>query len=158
MKQGCIDVGMIIELIVLFLFKIGDVQVLVDMCIVEGMVKVFGGLYLVFSVYVQCSWFNSYKEEVQKLVCVFVKMFKFINMYIVEQIVEKMFKDYYGSNKVLYIQVLNNLLFMYFLDGKMFKGGLEIVLVVLFGFNFNVKGKYVDLFKIYIDEFVNVVK
>ncbi len=158
MKQGRIDAGMTTEPTASLLLKTGDAQVLVDMRTVEGTVKALGGLYPASSVYVQRSWLNSHKEEAQKLARAFVRTLRFINTHSAEQIAEKMPKDYYGSNKALYIQALNNSLPMYSQDGKMPKGGPETVLSVLSGFNPNVKGKHVDLSKTYTDEFVNAVK
>ncbi|WP_432239485.1 ABC transporter substrate-binding protein [Herbaspirillum robiniae] len=158
MKQGRIDAGMTTEPTASQMLKTGDAQVLVDMRTVEGTVKALGGLYPASSLYVQRSWLNGHKEDAQKLARAFVKTLKFINTHTAEQIADKMPKDYYGNNKALYVQALNNSLPMYSPDGKMPKGGPETVLSVLAGFNPNVKGKHVDLSKTYTDEFVNQVK
>ncbi|WDZ94954.1 ABC transporter substrate-binding protein [Herbaspirillum sp. WKF16] len=158
MKQGRIDAGMTTEPTASQLLKTGDAQVLIDMRTVEGTVKALGGLYPASSVYVQRSWLNGHKDDAQKLARAFVKTLKFINTHSAEQIADKMPKDYYGNNKPLYVQALNNSLPMYSPDGKMPKGGPETVLAVLSGFNPNVKGKHVDLSKTYTDEFVNQVK
>jgi NitT/TauT family transport system substrate-binding protein len=157
-KQGRIDAGMTTEPTASQLLKTGDAQVLVDMRTVEGTVKALGGLYPASSLYVQRSWLNGHKDDAQKLARAFVKTLKFINTHSAEQIADKMPKDYYGNNKALYVQALNNSLPMYSPDGKMPKGGPETVLAVLSGFNPNVKGKHVDLSKTYTDEFVNQVK
>ncbi|MBP0597803.1 ABC transporter substrate-binding protein [Herbaspirillum sp. LeCh32-8] len=158
MKQGRIDAGMTTEPTASQLLKTGDAQVLIDMRTVEGTVKALGGLYPASSVYVQRSWLNGHKDDAQKLARAFVKTLKFIHTHSAEQIADKMPKDYYGNNKPLYVQALNNSLPMYSPDGKMPKGGPETVLSVLAGFNPNVKGKHVDLSKTYTDEFVNQVK
>lgn len=154
-KQGCIDVGMMIELMVFVFEKMGDVKVLVDLCMLDGMCVVFGGIYLVVSLYVQLVWVDVYKVEVIKFVYVFVKMMQFIYMYSVEEIVVKMLVDY-QKDKVLYVVVLKVLLLMYMVDGKMLVDGLVIVLKVLLVFNLLVKGKYIDLVCIYMNDFVNV--
>ncbi|WP_343585309.1 ABC transporter substrate-binding protein [Herbaspirillum sp.] len=158
MKQGRIDAGMTTEPTASLMLKTGDAQVLVDMRTVEGTVKALGGLYPASSLYVQRSWLNSHKDEAQKLARAFVKTLRFIHTHTAEQIADKMPKDYYGNNRALYVQALNNSLPMYSVDGKMPKGGPETVLSVLSGFNPNVKGKHVDLSKTYTDEFVNQVK
>ncbi|MBB5391158.1 MULTISPECIES: ABC transporter substrate-binding protein [unclassified Herbaspirillum] len=158
MKQGRIDAGMTTEPTASLMLKTGDAQVLVDMRTVEGTVKALGGLYPASSLYVQRSWLNGHKDEAQKLARAFVKTLRFIHTHSAEQIADKMPKDYYGNNKALYVQALNNSLPMYSPDGRMPKGGPETVLAVLAGFNPNVKGKHVDLSRTYTDEFVSQVK
>ena len=66
--------------------------------------------------------------------------------------------DYYGGNKVLYVQALKASLPMYSSDGKMPEGGPETVLKVLSDFNPNIKGKHIDLSRAYTNDFVNQVK
>lgn len=49
--SGCIDVGMIIDLMVLCFVYSGEVCVLFDLCMLENMCVVLGGLYLVVCLY-----------------------------------------------------------------------------------------------------------
>lgn len=158
MKQGRIDAGMTTEPTVSQMLKTGEAQILVDMRSVEGTVKALGGMYPASSLYVQRNWLNSHKDDAAKLARAFVKTMKFIKTHSAAEIAEKMPKDYYGNNKALYIQALENSLPMYTADGKMPPGGPETVLSVLSGFNPNVKGKHIDLSKTYTNEFVNQVK
>ncbi|MFC5474074.1 ABC transporter substrate-binding protein [Paraherbaspirillum soli] len=158
MKQGRIDAGMTTEPTASQLLKTGEASVLVDMRTVEGTVKALGGLYPASSLYVQRPWLNSHKVEATKLARAFAKTLKFINTHSAAEIADKMPKDYYGNNKAMYVQALQNSLPMFSATGKMPVGGPETVLQVLSGFNPNVKGKHIDLSKTYTDEFVNQVK
>ncbi|MFL9923282.1 ABC transporter substrate-binding protein [Herbaspirillum lusitanum] len=158
MKQGRIDAGMTTEPTASQLLKTGDAQVLVDMRTVEGTVKALGGLYPASSLYVQRSWLNKNKDDAAKLARAFVKTLKFIKTHSAEEIAAKMPKDYYGKNKELYVQALQNSLPMFTADGKMPPGGPETVLSVLSGFNPNVKGKHIDLSKTFTNEFVDQIK
>lgn len=157
-KQGRIDAGMTTEPTVSQLLKTGEASVLVDMRTVEGTVKALGGLYPASSLYVQGPWLKSHKAEAGKLARAFVKTLKFINTHSAEEIADKMPKDYYGNNKPMYVQALQNSLPMFAADGKMPVGGPETVLSVLSGFNPNVKGKHIDLAKTYTNEFVSLAK
>ena len=158
MKQGRIDAGMTTEPTVSQMLKTGEAKVLVDMRSVDGTVKALGGLYPASSLYVQRNWLNGHKDDAAKLARAFVKTLKFIKTHSATEIADKMPKDYYGNNKALYVQALENSLPMYSADGKMPVGGPETVLSVLAGFNPNVKGKHIDLSKTYTNEFVNLVK
>ncbi|AMO99791.1 NMT1-like family protein [Collimonas arenae] len=157
-KQGRIDAGMTTEPTVSQLLKSGDASVLVDMRTVEGTVKALGGLYPASSLYVQRPWLNTHKTEAAKLARAFVKTLKFINTHSAAEIADKMPKDYYGNNKPMYVQALQNSLPMFSPDGRMPAGGPETVLQVLSGFNPNVKGKHIDLSKTYTNEFVSPTK
>lgn len=158
MKQGRIDAGMTTEPTVSQMLKTGEAQVLVDMRTVDGTVKALGGLYPASSLYVQRNWLNAHKDDAAKLARAFVKTLKFIKTHSAAEIADKMPKDYYGNNKALYVQALENSLPMYSADGKMPAGGPETVLAVLAGFNPNVKGKHVDLSRTFTNEFVSQLK
>ncbi len=158
MKQGRIDAGMTTKPTVSQMLKTGEAVVLVDMRSVEGTMKALGGLYPASSLYVQRNWLNTHKDDAAKLARAFVKTMRYIKTHSAAEIADKMPKDYYGNNKALYVQALQNSLPMYSPDGKMPVGGPETVLSVLAGFNPNVKGKHIDLSKTYTNEFVNQVK
>ena len=158
MKQGRIDAGMTTEPTVSQMLKTGEASVLVDMRTVEGTVKALGGLYPASSLYVQRKWLDGHKDEAAKLARAFVKTLRFIKTHSAAEIADKMPKDYYGNNKPLYVQALQNSLPMYSVDGRMPVGGPETVLAVLSGFNPNVKGKKIDLSRTFTNEFVSQVK
>src|SRR5450830_1155265 len=128
MKQGRIDAGMTTEPTVSQMLKTGEAKVLVDMRSVDGTVKALGGLYPASSLYVQRNWLNGHKDDAAKLARAFVKTLKFIKTHSATEIADKMPKDYYGNNKALYVQALENSLPMYSADGKMPVGGPETVL------------------------------
>src|SRR5450830_1444228 len=123
MKQGRIDAGMTTEPTVSQMLKTGEAKVLVDMRSVDGTVKALGGLYPASSLYVQRNWLNGHKDDAAKLARAFVKTLKFIKTHSATEIADKMPKDYYGNNKALYVQALENSLPMYSADGKMPVGG-----------------------------------
>lgn len=154
MQQSRIDAGMTTEPTVSRLLKTGEASILVDMRSVEGTRKALGGLYPASSLYVQRSWLNAHKPEAVKLARAFTKTLRFINTHSAAEIAEKMPKDYYGSDKDLYVKALQGSLPMYSVDGKMPAGGAETVLKVLSEFSPNVKGKHIDLSKTYTNEFV----
>lgn len=158
MKQNRIDAGMTTEPTASQLIKTGDAVVLVDMRTMEGTVAALGGAYPASSLYVQRAWLDKHKPEAAKLARAFVKTLKYINTHSATEIADKMPKDYYGKNRDLYVQALQNSLPMYSPDGRMPKGGPETVLKVLSAFNPNVKGKHIDLSKTYTNEFVDQVK
>ncbi|WP_418303976.1 ABC transporter substrate-binding protein [Pandoraea faecigallinarum] len=157
-KQNRIDAGMTTEPTASQLIKTGDAAVLVDMRTMEGTVAALGGAYPASSLYVQRAWLDKHKPEAAKLARAFVKTLKYINTHSAAEITEKMPKDYYGSNKALYVQALHNSLPMYSPDGRMPKDGPDTVLKVLAAFNPNVKGKHIDLSKTYTNEFVDQAK
>ncbi|MEO7030733.1 MAG: ABC transporter substrate-binding protein [Herbaspirillum sp.] len=154
MQQSRIDAGMTTEPTVSRLLQTGEASVLVDMRSIEGTRKALGGLYPASSLYVQRSWLNAHKPEAVKLARAFTKTLTFIHTHTAAEIAEKMPKDYYGSDKALYVKALQGSLPMYSVDGKMPVGGPETVLKVLSEFSPNVKGKHIDLSKTYTNEFV----
>jgi len=156
MKQGRIEAGMTTEPTVSQMLKSGDASILVDMRTVDGTVRALGGLYPAASLYVQSNWLHTHKDEAARLARAFVKTLTFIKTHSAAEIAEKMPKEYYGNNKALYVQALQNSLAMYSPGGRMPAGGPETVLAVLAGFNPNVMGKHIDLSKTYTDEFVNL--
>ena len=158
MKQNRIDAGMTTEPTASQLIKTGDASVLVDMRTMEGTVAALGGAYPASSLYVQRAWADTHKAEAARRARAGVKTLEVIETRSAAEITEKMPKDYYGKNKDLYLQALQNSLPMYSPDGRMPKGGPETVLKVLSAFNPNVKGKHIDLSKTYTNAFVDQAK
>jgi NitT/TauT family transport system substrate-binding protein len=153
-KQNRIDAGMTTEPTVSQLLKTGDAKVLIDMRTLEGTRAALGGTYPASSFYVQRAWAESHKSDAAKLSHAFAKTLNFIATHSAEDIAAKMPKDYYGSNKDLYIGALKASLPMFTKDGKMPADGPETVLRVLSAFNPSVKGKHIDLAKTYTNDFV----
>jgi len=158
MKQGRIDAGMTTEPTVSRLLKTGEAKVLVDMRTPEDTRKVLGGLYPASCLYMQTSWVNAHKPEVQKLANALVKTLKYIQSHSAEEIASKMPADYYAGDKVLYVQALADGKAMFTADGRMPESGPPTVLKILSAFDKNIHGKNVDLSKTYTTEFVFAAK
>jgi NitT/TauT family transport system substrate-binding protein len=156
-KQGRIDAGMTTEPTVSQLLKTGDAKVLIDMRTIEGTKAALGGTYPASSFYVQRAWAQSHKDDAQKLARAFVRTLQFISTHSAAEIADKMPKDYYGTNKDLYVNALKVTTPMFTKDGKMPADGPDTVLKVLSAFNPSVKGKHIDLAKTYTNEFVSAV-
>ncbi|MBN3745116.1 ABC transporter substrate-binding protein [Burkholderia sp. Se-20373] len=158
LKQKRVDVAWTTEPTTSLLRAGGDAKVLVDLSSIDGTKAALGGLYPASSLYVQRTWADAHKPEAAKLARAFVRTLQFIHTHSADEIAAKMPADYYGGNKVLYVQALKASLPMYSSDGKMPEGGPETVLKVLSDFNPNIKGKHIDLSRTYTNDFVNQVK
>jgi len=158
MKQGRIDAGMTTEPTVSRMLKTGDAKLLVDMRIPETTRKALGGLYPASCLYMQTTWVNSHKDEVQKLANALVKTLKYIHDHNAEEIAAKMPADYYAGDQALYIKALADGKAMFTADGRMPESGPPTVLKILSAFNKNVQGKNIDLSKTYTTEFVSNAK
>lgn len=153
-KQNRIDTGMTTEPTVSRLLQTGDAKVLVDMRTLDGTRAALGGTYPASSFYVQRAWAQSHKDEATKLAHAFARTLNFIATHNAEEIAAKMPKDYYGTNKDLYVKALNASLPMFTKDGHMPADGPETVLKVLSAFNPSVKGKHIDLAKTYSNDYL----
>ncbi len=158
MKQGRIDAGMTTEPTVSRMLKTGDAKLLVDMRIPETTSKALGGLYPASCLYMQTTWVNSHKDEVQKLANALVKTLKYIHDHNAEEIAAKMPADYYAGDQALYVRALADGKAMFTADGRMPESGPPTVLKILSAFNKNVQGKNIDLSKTYTTEFVSKAK
>jgi NitT/TauT family transport system substrate-binding protein len=158
LKQKRIDVAWTTEPTTSVLLASGDAKVLVDLSSIEGTKAALGGLYPASSLYVQSDWLKSHKDVATKLARAFVRTLQFIHTHTAEEIADKMPRDYYGGNKLLYVRALNASLPMYSADGKMPDGGAENVLRIMAAFSPNIKGKHIELSKTYTNEFVSKVK
>jgi len=158
MKQGRIDAGMTTEPTVSRMLKTGDAKLLVDMRIPETTRKALGGLYPASCLYMQTTWVNSHKDEVQKLANALVKTLKYIHDHNAEEIAAKMPADYYAGDQALYVKALADGKAMFTADGRMPESGPPTVLKILSAFNKNVQGKNIDLSKTYTTEFVSNAK
>jgi NitT/TauT family transport system substrate-binding protein len=157
-KQNRIDAGMTTEPTVSQLLKSGDARVLVDMRDVAGTRAALGGTYPASSLYVQSAWLDTHKDEAAKLARAFVRTLRYLHTHSADEIAAQMPKDYYGSDKALYVSALKASLPMYTVDGKMPADGPDTVLKVLAGFNPSVKDKHIDLSRTFTNQFVNQVK
>lgn len=148
-KQDRIQAGMTTEPTVSQLLKTGDAKVLVDLRTEAGTQAALGGLYPAASLYVQNSWAESHKPEATKLAHAFARTMAWIHTHNAEQIAAMMPRDYYGSDKALYVAALTASLPMFTTDAKMPAGGPETVLRVLSTYKPLVKSKNIDLSRTY---------
>jgi NitT/TauT family transport system substrate-binding protein len=158
MQQDKIQAGMTTEPTISRLLKSGDATVLVDMRTIEKTKEALGGTYPAASLYMETSWVDKHKEEVQKLANAFVKTLKYINTHSAEEIADKMPKEFYVGDKDMYVKGLADGKGMFTPDGKMPAGGPETVLAVLQSFKKALKDKTIDLSKTYTTEFVDAAK
>ncbi|MBB3610257.1 ABC transporter substrate-binding protein [Rhizobium sp. BK602] len=157
-QQDQIQAGMTTEPTVSRLLKTNEATVLVDLRTVDSTRAALGGVYPFASLYMQTSWVDAHKDEVQKLVNAFVKTMRFIDTHSAAEIAEKMPKDFYVGDKDGYVKALAASKGMFTPDGMMPEGGPEIVLKVLSEFSKNVKGKQIDLSRTYTTAFVKAAK
>ena len=154
MKQDRIQGGMTTEPTISEVLKSGDGKVMVDLRNEKDTIAALGGIYPAASLYVQNSWADAHKAEATKLAKAFARTMKWISTHSAAEIAEKMPKDYYGSDKALYITALQASLPMYTHDGRMPAGGPESVLKVLAATKPLIKGKNIDLSKTYTNAFI----
>ncbi|MBN9028842.1 MAG: ABC transporter substrate-binding protein [Rhizobiales bacterium] len=158
MQQDQIQAGMTTEPTISRLVKTGEATVLTDLRTVEQTRAALGGTYPAASLYMETSWVDAHKEEVQKLANAFVKTLKYIGTHSGAEIAEQMPKDFYVGDKEGYIKALDAGKGMFTPDGVMPEDGPKTVLAVLSEFSKNVKGKQIDLAKTYTSEFVKNAK
>jgi NitT/TauT family transport system substrate-binding protein len=158
MGQGKIDAGMTTEPTIARLVSTNAASVLVDLRSLKSTVAALGGPYPAASLYMQTSWVNSHKEQVQKIVTAFVKTLRYINTHSAKEIAEKLPPEYYAGNKQLYIDALESGKQMFTPDGVMPAEGPATVLKVLASFDKAVEGKTINLSGTYTTEFVKAAK
>ena len=158
MQQDQIQAGMTTEPTISRLIKTGEAKVLVDMRTVETTRAALGGTYPAASLYMETSWVDEHKEEVQKLANAFVKTLRYINTHSAAEIADKLPPDFYFGDKDGYVKALEAGKGMFTADGVMPEDGPKTVLAVLSEFSKNIKGKQIDLSKTYTTEFVKNVK
>lgn len=158
MKQDRIQAGMTTEPTVSEMLKTGEAQVLVDLRTEASTRAALGGLYPAASLYVQNSWADAHKAEATKLAHAFARTMQWIGSHSAQEIADKMPKDYYGSDKALYVQAMQASLPMFTRDGAMPAGGAETVLQVLSAYKPQVKSKNIDLSKTYTNAFLAAAK
>lgn len=158
MQQDQIQAGMTTEPTISRMVKTGEASVLVDLRTVEKTRAALGGTYPAASLYMETSWVEEHKDDVQKLANAFVKTLKYINTHSGAEIADQMPKDFYVGDKEGYIKALEAGKGMFTPDGVMPEDGPKTVLAVLSEFSKNVKGKQIDLAKTYTSEFVKNAK
>ncbi|WP_075793027.1 ABC transporter substrate-binding protein [Massilia putida] len=158
MSQGKIDAGMTTEPTIARLTSTNAARILVDLRSLKSTVAALGGPYPAASLYMQTSWVNSHKAQVQKIVTAFVKTLRYINTHSAQEIAEKLPPEYFAGNKQLYIDALESGKQMFTPDGMMPPEGPATVLKVLSSFDKAVEGKTINLAGTYTTEFVKAAK
>jgi NitT/TauT family transport system substrate-binding protein len=158
MAQGKIDAGMTTEPTIARLTSTNAANVLVDLRSLKSTVAALGGPYPAASLYMQTSWVNSHKAQVQKIVTAFVKTLRYINTHSAKEIADKLPNEYFAGNKELYIDALESGKQMFTPDGVMPADGPATVLKVLSSFDKAVEGKTINLSGTYTTEFVKAAK
>ena len=158
MKQGTIDAGMTTDPTASRLLSTGDAKLLVDLRTPDATRKALGGLYPFACLYMQTSWINSHRLEVQKLATALVKALRYISAHSAAEIAGLLPVEDHAGNKTLYVQSLANNKSMFTPDGVMPPTGPATVLNILAIGNKDVRGKKIDLPRTYTSEFVNAVQ
>jgi NitT/TauT family transport system substrate-binding protein len=158
MAQGKIDAGMTTEPTIARLVSTNAASVLVDLRSLKSTTAALGGPYPAASLYMQTSWVNSHKEQVQKIAAAFVKTLRYINTHSAKEIADKLPPEYYAGNKQLYIDALESGKQMFTADGVMPADGPATVLKVLSSFDKAVEGKSINLAATYTTEFVKAAR
>lgn len=158
MQQDQIQAGMTTEPTISRMVKTGEARVLVDLRTVETTREALGGTYPAASLYMETSWVQSHKDEVQKLANAFVKTLNYIHTHSAEEIADHLPADFYVGDKDGYVKALEAGKGMFTPDGVMPEDGPKTVLAVLSEFSKNVKGKQIDLSKTYTTDFVKAAK
>lgn len=158
MAQGKIDAGMTTEPTIARLVSTNAASVLVDLRSLKSTTAALGGPYPAASLYMQTSWVNSHKEQVQKIATAFVKTLRYINTHSAREIADKLPPEYYAGNKQLYIEALETGKQMFTPDGVMPAEGPATVLKVLASFDKAVEGKAINLAATYTTEFVKAAR
>jgi NitT/TauT family transport system substrate-binding protein len=158
MGQGKIDAGMTTEPTIARLVSTNAASVLIDLRNLKSTEAALGGPYPAASLYMQTSWVNSHKPQVQKIVNAFVKTLHYINTHSAKEIAEKLPPEYYAANKQLYIDALETGKHMFTADGVMPAEGPATVLKVLASFDKAVQGKSINLSSTYTTEFVKAAR
>ena len=158
MKQGRIDAGMTTEPTVSRLLASGEARMLVDLRTPEATQKALGGLYPFACLYMQTSWINSHRKEVQKLANAFVRALNYISTHSAAEIAAHLPPEDHAGDKALYVQSLANSKAMFTPDGVMPSSGPATVLKILSVVNKAVRAKAIDLSRTYTTEFVGAAR
>ncbi|WP_188910551.1 ABC transporter substrate-binding protein [Aureimonas endophytica] len=158
MQQDQIQAGMTTEPTISRMLKTGEATVLIDLRTPDATRAALGGLYPAASLYMEASFVEAHKDEVQKLANAFVKTLKYIHAHSAEEIADQLPKSFYVGDKDGYVKALEAGKPMFTQDGVMPEDGPKTVLAVLSEFSKNVKGKQIDLSKTYTTEFVKNAK
>jgi NitT/TauT family transport system substrate-binding protein len=154
MRSGRIDAGMTTDPTASQLLKRGDASILVDLRSPEQTQRVLGELYPAACVYMQTSWVNAHREQVQRLVNALLKSLLYIQTHSAEEIAAHVPAEFFAGDRELYTRALARNKAMFSPDGRMPASGPATVLRVLSSVDRAVQGKSIDLPRTYSTEFL----
>jgi NitT/TauT family transport system substrate-binding protein len=154
MREGTIDAGMTTEPTISRLLKSGEAQLLVDLRTPEATTRALGGLYPSACLYLNSTWAERNRPQVQRMVNALVNALVYIHSHSAEEIAAAMPAEYYAGDRALYVKTINAAKPMFTLDGRMPQSGPATVLKVMSAIDRNVQYKNIDLAKTFTGEFV----
>lgn len=154
LRQGKIDAGMTTEPTLSRLTTSGEASILVDLRSTGSSEAVLGGTYPGACLYMPKAWIDKNRDAVQKIVTAFVKTLRYIDTHDAREIAEIMPKEYYGTDKRLYVEALVTGKDMFTADGLMPENGPPTVLRILREFDKAVQGKPINLNNTFTTDFV----
>ena len=154
LNLGKIDAGMTTEPTLSRLIESGAASILVDLRTTKSTEAVLGGTYPGACLYMPTAWINKNKDKVQKIVTAFVKTLRYIDTHSASEIAEMMPKEYYVSNKKMYVEALDAGKGAFTAQGMMPESGPPTVLRILREFDKTVRDKPINLGNTYTTTFV----
>ena len=154
MERGEIDAGMTTEPTISTLLAKKSGQVLVDLRTMDNTRAVLGGPYPGACLYMPTAWANRHKEQVRQITNAFVKALVYIKSHSSEEIADKMPPSYYGTDKALYVNAIEESRQMFTDDGIMPTDGPATVLKVLRATDKSLQGKAINLSNTFTTRFV----
>jgi len=158
MNRGTIIAGMTTEPTASRMLDAGQARVLVDLRTPEDTAKALGGPYPAACLYMQTSWVNHHKPEVQGLVNALVRALHYIQTHTASEIAAQLPPELYAGDKATYVKALARSKPIFIPDGRMPLGGPANVLRVLARTEKSLQGKVIDLGSTYTLEFVSAAR
>ena len=154
MERGEIDAGMTTEPTISTLLAKESGRVLIDLRTMDSTRAVLGGPYPGACLYMPTAWANRHKDDVRKIADALVKALVFIKTHRSEEIADRMPSAYYGADKALYVNAIEESRQMFTDDGIMPTDGPATVLKVLRATDKSLQGKAINLSNTFTTRFV----
>jgi NitT/TauT family transport system substrate-binding protein len=155
MNHGSIQAGMTTEPTASRLLESGRARVLVDLRTPEDTARALGGPYPASCLYMETSWVNNHKPEVQKLVNALVRALRYIQAHTAAELAAQVPSEFWAGNRATYTKALARSKPIFIPDGRMPANGPANVLRVLTLTEKSVREKTIDLASTFTSEFVN---
>ena len=158
MARGKIQAGMTTEPTASRLLEKGRARVLVDLRTPEETARALGGPYPASCLYMQTSWVERHRDEVQKLVNALMKALRFIQAHTASEIAARLPEEFFAGDRAIYAKALARSKPIFIPDGRMPAEGPANVLRVLSRTEKSLQGKAIDLSRTYTLEFVRAAR